>query len=339
MISQFQQCRSKLRGIRPNGNETSDGFRGDRFSLPAALVLNLTTRLTPKSSMTRFTTPFRVAAQFLALVSVACTTAAQNDPGSPTSNNNEIQALPAPGPVVIDGKDNDWDLSAGIWSYNDPTLVNKYSVWTHLMWDEKGVYLLGRYADLSPMKNATRGEDFIQSWQADAFQGRVIFDDKTDDEHQMHINLFYSSAENAPYMIVKHGGFKKTAALRWHRSRPSRPAGKIGHHDGRRGGKIAFQPWDDGKGYNMEVFWPWSYLRTTGSRSRPVNHSSSASKRCGATADGTKMIHRLVDNLKDDKVNRIFFFRAREGWGRAVLSEQRQTRCTDSDSRSCRPSG
>jgi hypothetical protein len=34
------------------------------------------------------------------------------------------------------------------------------------------------------------------------------------------------------------------------------------------------------------------------------------------------MTHRLADNLKDDKVNRIFFFRARDGWGKAVLADR-----------------
>lgn len=70
------------------------------------------------------------------------------------SFNTEVQVVPAPGPVVIDGQTADWDLSAGVWSYNDPTLVERYSVWTHLMWDARGVYFLARYHDPSPMQNA-----------------------------------------------------------------------------------------------------------------------------------------------------------------------------------------
>jgi hypothetical protein len=114
------------------------------------------------------------------------------------SFNSEVQVLPAPGPVVIDGQTNDWDLSGGVWSYNDPTLVERYSVWTHLMWDAKGVYFLARYHDPSPMKNDTAGKDFSQSWRADCFQARVIFDDGAPDEHQMHLNLFYIERGQAP---------------------------------------------------------------------------------------------------------------------------------------------
>ena len=68
--------------------------------------------------------------------------------------------MPAPGAVTIDGKTDDWDLSAGVWSYNNPTLVEQYSVWTHLMWDAKGIYFLARYSDKTPLQNATRGKDF-----------------------------------------------------------------------------------------------------------------------------------------------------------------------------------
>src|SRR4051812_32395131 len=95
---------------------------------------------------------------------------------SSMSLNSQIIAVPAPGPVTIDGKTNDWDLSAGNWSYNTPTVVENFSVWTHLMWDSKGIYFLARYADRTPMQNATRGRDFGKSWTSDAYQARIIMD-------------------------------------------------------------------------------------------------------------------------------------------------------------------
>ncbi len=256
----------------------------------------------------------------LYLFLLAGAAAAQNDPESPTSNNAEIRVLPAPGTVTIDGRDDDWDLSAGIWSYNDPTLVKKHSVWTHLMWDGKGIYLLGRYNDPSPMKNATRGKDFMLSWKADAMQVRSIFDEKTPEEHQMHINLFHSSSENAPYMIVKHGGFK--AKPPYDATGPDRPdqQAKYGTTMDAAGGGIAFRPREDGTGYNMEAFWPWGYLRTNGQPMKEGDAFVFGIEAMWGSDKGTEMIHRLADNLKDDKVNRIFFFRARDGWGKAVLS-------------------
>ena len=112
------------------------------------------------------------------------------DDGRTMSFNSKMTVVPAPGKVVIDGKTDDWDLSAGVWCYNDPIVARKMSVWVHLMYDDKGVYFLARYNDKSPMQNQTKGKDFDKSWRADCYQGRVIFDDRTPDEHQMHINMF-----------------------------------------------------------------------------------------------------------------------------------------------------
>ncbi len=240
---------------------------------------------------------------------------------TPTSNNREITAVPAPGKVVIDGSDSDWDLSAGIWSYNNPTLVEKYGVWTHVMWDEKGVYLLMRYSDASPMKNATRGRDFGNSWKADALQARVVFDENSPDEHQMHINAFYSSTEEKPYMIVQHGGFK--SAPPYDPTGPARPdqLEKYGVTMEKFGGKVAFKSWDSGKGYNLETFWPWSYLRTSAKPLKPGDTFVLGLEAMWGSSDGTSLVHRLVDNLRDDTVNRIFFFRAKDGWGKVRISD------------------
>ncbi len=272
-----------------------------------------------------------VAAWFLTglVLSALPSVFAQNDPDNPTSNNNEIIAVPAPGAVVIDGKDNDWDLSGGIWSYNDPTLVKKYSVWTHVMWDQKGVYLLMRYSDITPLQNATRGVDFDQSWRADAFQGRVVFDGGTPEEHQMHINQFYSSTEERPYVIVRHGGFKTKPP--YDNTGPARPdqEAKYGVSMDKFGGQIAFKEWDDGQGYNMESFWPWSYLRTSAKPLKAGDSFIFGIEAMWGNADGTKLAHRLVDNLKNDLVNRIFFFRAKDGWGRVVLGDKNNISTTE----------
>ena len=235
------------------------------------------------------------------------------------SFNSDVPVLPAPGAVVIDGDTSDWDLSGGVWGYNDPTLVDRYSVWTHMMWDANGVYMLARYHDMNPLKNDTSGEDFQQSWRADCYQARVVFDPDTTDEHQMHINLFYSSRDARPYMIVKHGGFKDKPP--YDGTGPDRPdqLAKWGTAMDKAGGKIAFKAWEDGKGYNLEAFWPWSFCRTSGKALKPGESFVFGTEAMWGNDDGTRMVHRLADGIKDDTVNRIFMFRARQGWGSATL--------------------
>jgi hypothetical protein len=236
------------------------------------------------------------------------------------SYNQGVQVLPAPGPVTIDGKDNDWDLSAGVWSYNDPTIVNKYSLWTHMMWDAKGIYFLARYHDPTPMQNTTQGKDFARSWKADAYQARVILDDKTPDEHQMHINVFYSTPEQKPYLIVKHGGFGRKPQLdATGEDRPDQLE-KYGTTMDAFGGKIAFAAWPDGKGYNAEAFWPWQYLRTSGQPLKIGESFVFGMEAMWGNADGTQMNHRLADLVNKENANRIFMFRARSDWGKAVIA-------------------
>ena len=255
-----------------------------------------------------------------AAIAVLALSAAADD--RTMSFNSEIDVLPAPGAVTIDGLDNDWDLSAGVWSYNDPLIVERYSVWTHMMWDDKGVYMLARYTDSSPMKNAAAGKDFSMSWRADCYQARVIFDDGTPDEHQMHVNMYYSSPDERPYMIVKHGGFKATPP--YDATGPDRPdqLEKWGPTMEAMGGKIAFAPWEDGKGYNMEVFWPWSYCRTSGKALAPGESFTYGIEAMCGHATGDMLAHRLADGIRDETVNRIFMFRARPGWGRALIRDR-----------------
>ncbi len=227
------------------------------------------------------------------------------------SLNSQITVAPAPGAVVIDGDTGDWDLSAGVWSYNSPTIVGKFSVWTHMMWDQKGIYFLSRFADTTPLQNPTMGKDFGISWRDDCFQARVIFDDRTPEEHQMHVNMFFSAPEAKPYMIVHHGGFGDPG------TGPDRPDQdeRLGPTMEKAGGEIVFRKWDNGRGYNCEAFWPWSYCRTSG---KPL----AAGEQFTFGIEALWSNSRLADGIKNDKVNRIFMFRARDGWGSAVISGQ-----------------
>ena len=238
------------------------------------------------------------------------------------SFNEMVQVVPAPGPVVVDGDDSDWDLSAGVWSYNDPTIVDRYSVWTHLMWDAKGIYFLARVHDASPLMNAASGRDFSESWRADCFQARVIFDDRQKDEHQMHVNMYHSTIDKQPYMIVHHGGFKSKPP--YDQTGPKR-LDQLAHWGptmDKHGGGIASKAWENGQGYNIECFWPWSYCRTSGKALAVGEQFTFGIETMWGSNDGTKLQHRLADLIKSESVNRIFMFRAREGWGKAVIVEK-----------------
>ena len=252
---------------------------------------------------------------------VALSTVGAADLGT-MSFNSEVMVVPAPGPVSIDGKTDDWDLSAGVWSYNSPTIVEKFSVWTHLMWDAKGIYFLARFADKTPMQNPTMGKDFSNSWKNDCYQARVVFDDRTAGEHEMHVNIFYSAPEKKPYMIVKHGGFMEKPP--YDETGPDRPdqLERFGPTMEAAGGKVACREWDDHKGWNAEAFWPWAYCRLD---AQPLKPGEQFTFGIEALWGG----HRLADGIKNEQVNRIFMFRARNGWGRAVISDKGKLKITE----------
>lgn len=247
------------------------------------------------------------------------------------SQNAEVIAVPAPGPVTIDGRDDDWDLSAGVWSYNDPQVADRYGMWTHLMWDEEGLYYLARMTDSHPKQNAAQGVDFQHSWQGDAVQLRTIFDDGTDVERQMHMTLYYSTPDEQPYLIVHHGGFGDQ------NTGPRRPdlVEKLGEVMTEHGGRIAVTPWPDGGGYNIEAFMPWSYLRESGEPLAPGDEVVFGWEALWAPpVDDTAQltpgtIHRLADGVNSPKANRTFMFRARRDWGKAIIADTGNLAITD----------
>ena len=228
-----------------------------------------------------------------------------------------LPLVPTPGGVNVDGRDGDWDLSAGVWAYNSPDLVEQHGIWLHGMWSERGVYLLGRVADASPMQNAVLGKDFANSWHNDCVQLRVVFDPDTPQEHQVHVNLFYSTPESKPYMIAHHGGMGDQESGE---RRPDQLE-TFGADMLARGGELAFERWPDGKGYNFEAFWPWELVRESGEPLEAGDTFVLGLETMWGNADGTAKHpeHRLADLIKNATVNRIFMFRARDGWGEARL--------------------
>lgn len=59
------------------------------------------------------------------------------------TENLGIRVLPAPGTVVVDGKTDDWDLSAGMFTCGDVEhRRDTMSAWIHTMYDAKNLYVL-----------------------------------------------------------------------------------------------------------------------------------------------------------------------------------------------------
>jgi len=85
-----------------------------------------------------------------------------------------FEVLPAPGPVTVDGKVGDWDLSAGILACGDvENARDKFAVWLHAMYDQERLYLLARWVDPTPMNNpgSIKGD---YGFRGDCLQVRIV---------------------------------------------------------------------------------------------------------------------------------------------------------------------
>ena len=68
--------------------------------------------------------------------------------------NHEIHAVPAPGPVAIDGELDEWDTSGGILSCKDVNRVlDRYATWFYMMYDQDAFYVAANVHDHTPMVN------------------------------------------------------------------------------------------------------------------------------------------------------------------------------------------
>jgi outer membrane protein assembly factor BamB len=90
------------------------------------------------------------------------------------TENLNTRILPAEGKVTIDGKTDDWDLSAGVFICSDvENLRDKMGLWVHTMYDADNLYVLARWIDETPMSNpGSIAGDY--GWNGDSLQLRII---------------------------------------------------------------------------------------------------------------------------------------------------------------------
>lgn len=102
---------------------------------------------------------------------------AAEDSGNGLGRHKQLYAVPAPGPVVIDGTFADWDLSGQIEMFVIGETKGMQSAKFALMYDSEAVYLSGVVRDPTPMMN--RQDPLVRGgrgWDADSCQFRMTID-------------------------------------------------------------------------------------------------------------------------------------------------------------------
>lgn len=109
---------------------------------------------------------------------------------------DKLFVVPKPGPVGIDGKLDDWDLSASLPICVVPETAETQSATFALMYDDEALYLGGKVRDTSPMMNRHEPEaSGNKAWDADACQFRIVVDPKS--EYPVKQNQFMYKGRGA----------------------------------------------------------------------------------------------------------------------------------------------
>ena len=182
----------------------------------------------------------------------------------------QLYVAPVPGPVTIDAKLDDWDLSGQILSYVVPETQDMQSARTAMMYDAEALYISCVVRDTSPMMNRHDPlTDPEKAWDADVMQ--IFFSLDPDEGYPVAYNKFnkdhFENGVAAGTMMLWHFTDREEACLSMYRGmafkKPLRPDlsenGVIPHEHY----QAAYRKQDDGGGYVLEYRIPWATIGVT----------------------------------------------------------------------------
>ncbi len=215
-----------------------------------------------------------------------------------------LQVLPAPGPVAIDGRFDDWDLSGSILVCGDvENARDTVSTWYAALYDADNLYLLARWNDPTPLNNpgVTSGD---LGFAGDCLQTRVITSPDQPDEKTAHLTC-WRGADGRDVIFAEWG--RKFDSV----DKDLKPLGA----------KQAFTVADDGRHYTQEIAVPWKLLARSGK-----SPGAGAQLRLAVETNFTVGANGRLTN-KDVfqpgvTLDRVFTFMSSQQWGTATLEAQ-----------------
>ena len=223
------------------------------------------------------------------------------------SENHGIHAVPAPGPVAIDGSLNEWDLSGKIVvCYDLETLRDVYSAEIAMMYSAEDLYVAIHWKSPKPMSNSHDPQyQANRGWAGDCVQLRF----KTD--RISHVTAWEFAARQEPTINIDYGK-SLTESFGGGGKQLFRTEGwKLSD-----GAEMAFKADPDGHGYIQEMKLPWALI-TNGRRFAAGDRFSCGIELMWGATDWP--VHRYADNLAEGTTSREFFWTAKDAWGPVFL--------------------
>jgi len=240
------------------------------------------------------------------LTVLGCTVASAVRP----TDNAVLLAVPAPGPVVLDGILNDWDTSGEILVCDD---LDKplHAVRIAAMYDAAGLYLSFRFFDLTPMINhvdpvGSPGE----GWCGDAVQLRFWNEPEKplgppEGGRITHLDCYWYTDGKRPTAHVVYGSFQTGQVVEQ----------TINEAIGA-GVEAAFLPQADKRGYTQEMRIGWSLLRRDGRAYHAGESVRLGIESFWGDAVSRQMpAYRVVDLNNPDHPQRDYYWMNHPAWG------------------------
>ena len=221
--------------------------------------------------------------------------------GATPSENVGLQVLPAPGPIVVDGRYGDWDLSGSVFASNDvETQRDDYSVWLCANYDAQNLYVLARFNDKTPLNNP--GQTIANyGFAGDSLQFRTITHPGTGDQLTCNVTAWRGSSGSDVVNMDYEG------------AKPELKDAKT------QGGQQAFSVNADGQGYVQEIAIPWRLLTKNGQPLRTGDQFQITFEPNFTTPGKGRL--SVKDVFKPlPSIDRVFTFMAKNEWGIATLA-------------------
>ena len=221
---------------------------------------------------------------------------------TPTENIG-LQVLPAPGPVLVDGKFDDWDLSGSVFASNDvETQHEDYAVWLCAMYDSRNLYILARFQDKTPLNNP--GQTIANyGFAGDSLQIRAITHPGTADQLTCNMTAWRGNNDRDVVDMDYEG---------------AKPEIKDARTEG---GQQAFTINADGQGYVQEIAIPWALLTKDGQPLRPGDQFQMTFEPNFTTPGKGRL--SVKDVFKPlPTIDRVFTFMSKGEWGVATLASK-----------------
>ncbi len=252
---------------------------------------------------------------------------AQSDSGR--GRHQQFYVVPAPNTVTIDGKLDDWDLSAQIEMFVIEATRSTQSAKIAAMYDNSAFYLSGEINDPTPMMN--RHDPKVKperAWDADAVQFRMTIDPKAG--YPVRESTFeykrdkskIDTRDDIVHLLLWHYTDDGTANLQMRKGMTYR----LPHPDWLPDGLVprdkfdgVYRKRDDGLGYTFEYRIPWS----TFGADQPLTGGDTVAGTVNvlwSRPDGLAHI-RMSGAAYDIMGEPGFPFQKTECWGKVIFSE------------------